>query len=322
MADTSMTKGDLISNRRTPKSVPRVGMLPIVLVVLTAFFTILQPRFMSIGNLVIVARQVSFLVIVACAEMIPILTGGIDLSVGSTAGLISVVTAIATLRFGLVAGCIAGVLGGALIGLINGSIIGKFRVAPFIVTLGTLSMARGLALTITGGQTVYGLPPSFRVLGSGYVLGIPVPIIVALAVVIITWILLDRTRFGRYLYAIGGNAEAARLSGINVTGYIILAYVYCGCLAGLNAVLLASRVNSGQPNLGSGLELDAVAAVVIGGVPLSGGQGKLRGILMGSLILGMLSNGCDLLNVSSFIQMIVIGAIIVLAVLADKYRRS
>lgn len=277
---------------------------------------------MSIGNLVIVARQVSFLVIVACAEMIPILTGGIDLSVGSTAGLISVVTAISTLRFGLVAGCIAGVLGGALIGLINGSIIGKFRVAPFIVTLGTLSMARGLALTITGGQTVYGLPPSFRVLGSGYVLGIPVPIIVALAVVIITWILLDRTRFGRYLYAIGGNAEAARLSGINVTGYIILAYVYCGCLAGLNAVLLASRVNSGQPNLGSGLELDAVAAVVIGGVPLSGGQGKLRGILMGSLILGMLSNGCDLLNVSSFIQMIVIGAIIVLAVLADKYRRS
>lgn len=304
------------------RSFMHIGMLPLVLMTLAIFFTIFQPRFLTLSNLVVVARQVSFLVIIACAQMLPILTGGVDLSVGSVVGLISVTTAIVTLQAGVVPGILSGILGGAIIGAINGGIIARFRVAPFVVTLGMLSMARGLALTITGGQTVYGLPISYRLLGSGYIFGIPVPVMVAALTVLVTYILLRKTRFGRHIYAIGGNAEAARLSGVSLTVCLLGAYIYCGTIAGLNAVLLASRVNSGPPNLGALLELDSIAAVVLGGVPLSGGQGRITGVIFGAVILGTLSNGFDLLNVSSFIQMIVIGGMIVLAIIADKLRRA
>jgi len=299
-----------------------VGMLPIVLLALIIFFYSLKPLFLSPANLSIVGRQMAFLVIIACAQMIPILTGGVDLSVGSITGLIGIISCLTTLQFGVLPGIAAGIVGGALVGLVNGSIIGRFRVAPFVVTLGMLSMARGLALTITSGQTVYGLPRSFRIFGASYIFDIPFPIFVAVGVICMTYVLLTKTRFGRYIYAIGGNSEAARLSGINVGLYLTAAYVFCGAVAGLNAIMLASRVGSGPPNLGSLLELDAIAAVVIGGVPLSGGQGKLSGVIFGAVILGILSNGFDLLNVSSFIQMIVIGAMIVLAIIVDKYRRA
>jgi ribose transport system permease protein len=314
-------KGLLETTKHPVQFLMRIGMLPLVLLALMVFFGVLEPRFMSLGNLSIVSRQVAFLVIIACAQMIPILTGGVDLSVGSIAGLMGIITCLATKQVGVIPGIVAGIIGGALVGLVNGGIIGRFRVAPFVVTLGMLSMARGLALTITSGQTVYGLPRSFRILGANYIFSIPIPVIVAGGVIGLTFLILTKTRFGRYIYAIGGNSEAARLSGINVGACLAGAYIFCGAIAGLNAVLLSSRVGSGPPNLGSLLELDAIAAVVIGGVPLSGGQGKLSGVVFGAIILGILSNGFDLLNVSSFIQMIVIGGMIVLALIADKYRR-
>ena len=300
----------------------KVGGLALVLIFLVVFFSLFNPRFFSVPNLIVVGRQSSFLVIIAFGQMFPILTGGIDLSVGSNVGLVSVICAAVTLSFGVGWGILTGIVTGTVIGFINGAIISKFKIAAFIVTLGMLSIVRGFVLTITSGQPVFGLTNTFRFLGTGNLFGVPVPSLIAIGVVFLSYIILNKTRFGRYVYAVGGNKEAARLSGINVKAIQIWVYCYCGLITGLYSVMLSSRVNSGQPNLGSGLELIAIGAVVVGGTSLYGGEGNVKGVLIGAIIMGIISNGLNLLRVSSFIQMMVNGLIIILAVIISQTRKS
>ncbi|MFQ5912696.1 MAG: ABC transporter permease [Nitrospinota bacterium] len=297
-----------------------VGVLPIVIVILGVVFTYAQPRFFSQANLINVARQGSFLAIAACAQMFPILSGGFDLSVGSIFALVSVIMAQLTLDVGMAWGITVALFAACLVGLFNGLVISTFRVSPFVVTLGTLSAVRGVALILANGQPIFGLPKHFSFLGAGYVGAIPIPIIVGAAVFFVGYILLRWTRFGRYMYAIGGNEEAARVSGIHIKRYTTLAYVVCALLSGIAGAVLSSRVRSGQPTLGEGMELQSIAAVVIGGVALGGGAGTLPGVLYGTIILSVIQNGLNLMNVSTYLQYIVIGMIITLAVVFDRLR--
>ena len=295
--------------------------LPLFIVLLAIVFAIIEPRFASTDNLKNVARQMaSDLAIMASAQIFAILIGGIDVSIGSIVGGSSVITAYALQNMGL-AGMVAGVLFGILIGLLNGVIIARFQVAPFVATLGMLTAVRGWALTFTGGEPIFrDIPRSFMFLGIGYVGPVPIPVILAVVVLVAVSLVLKYTRLGRYIYAIGGNEEASRLSGINVTRYKIFAYMICGGLAGLTGVVLSSQINSGAPNLGELMELDAIAAVVIGGVALGGGRGNMIGVVMGVILLGILRNGLNLANVSPYTQLMVIGVVVILGVIVDKLR--
>jgi len=212
----------------------------------------------------------------------------------------------------------AGILAGALCGAINGVLITRGRVAPFIVTLGMMTAARGLALVVSDGRPVSNLRREFTWIGSGDLAGIPFPTLILACVALLSWVFLSRTRHGRYIYAVGGNQGAARASGVNVGAIQVLAYVVSGLLAGLAGVVLAARITTGQPNAGAGYELDAIAAVVIGGTSLSGGIGGVGGTILGALLMGVINNGLDLLNVSSYYQQIVKGLIIVGAVWLDR----
>jgi len=223
-------------------------------------------------------------------------------------------------NFGLVEGIVAGILAGGFAGLVNGLIIARARVPPFIATLGMLVAARGAALTLSGGLPIAGLPREFLVLGAGYLGPFPIPTVIAVVAFVLAHGILRRTRFGRYVYAMGSNEEAAVLSGINVANYKMLVYITSGLFAGIAGVILTSRVISGQPTLGEVQELYSIAAVVIGGGRISGGVGGIGTTLMGVLVLGILGNGLNLVQVSSYIQNIVIGAIIVGAVYVDLAR--
>lgn len=302
--------------------ISRVGLLPALVLGLIIFYSMSQPRFATISNLIIVLRQMSFLLILGCGQMLPVLTTGVDLSVGSMIGIVSVLSAIFTLKYGVVAGFTIAIIASVIIGLANGMAIGYIGVAPFAVTLGMLSMVHGLALIITSGQTIHGMPLEYMVLGAGYIWKIPIPVIISICLTAITWVLLYTTRFGRHMYAVGGDPESARLSGIDVRRYLMYAYIFSGFFAGICGVLLSSRVYSGTPNLGqAGLMLDSIAVVVIGGVTFSGGEGHLFGVILGVILIAILSNGFDLIGVSSFVKMVVTGAIICVAIIVDKYRK-
>lgn len=301
----------------------RTGLLPGLIVLLCIYYSLNHPRFATWSNLIIVLRQMSFLLLLGCAQMFPVLTTGVDLSVGSIIGIVSVVSAILSLKYGVLTGFALAIVVSLLIGLVNGIAIGYIGVAPFALTLGTLSIVHALALIITSGQTIYGMPLSYMTMGAGYIWKIPIPVIVSIGLTAVTWVLLYTTRFGRHMYAVGGDPEAARLSGVNVRRYLMYAYVYCGLFSGIAGILLSSRVNSGTPNLGqAGMMLDSIAVVVIGGVTFSGGEGHLLGVIFGVVLIAILSNGFDLTGVSSFIKMLVTGAIICLAIIVDKYRKS
>lgn len=297
--------------------------LPLVLVLLVAFFALQAPYFAAVSNFSNVARQVAVLLLVGTAQTVVILSAGIDLSVGSVVALASVLMATG-LRGGnpwLGVGMALGA--GALVGLVNGTIIGKTAVTPFIVTLGMLSIVSGIALTMTNGDPIFGLPDSpFFAIGTGYLGPIPIPVFFAVAVFVAVWVLLNRTRFGTYVYAIGGNENAATLAGIRVALMKIGIYVLSGVCAALGGVILTARVHSGQPLLGQGLELQSVATVVIGGTSLFGGRGRLLGTLFGVLLVGIVQNGLDLLGVSTFVQLIVIGAATIGAVLLTVLREG
>jgi ribose transport system permease protein len=299
----------------------RIG-LPAVILGLAAFFTMLEPRFLTQTNLTNIGRQVSILALASWGQTLVILSAGIDLSVGAVVALVSVVMGLTFKSLGPVPGIFAGLIAGALVGLFNGLIAGKTRVTPFVITLASLSIVRGLALTITGGVPVWDFPDSIvYVIGNGYFLGIPIPIYVAGIGFILVWCLLYLTPFGTRLYAVGGNEEAALLAGVNISRIKIAAYTMSGLLAGVGGVVLTLRVQSGQPLLGSGLELQTIAAVVIGGTSLFGGKGSLVGSLYGVIIIGVLANGLDILGVSSFVQQIIIGATTLGAVLFTTARR-
>lgn len=297
----------------------RIGM-PMVLVAMAIFFGSINPNFWSITNLANVSRQISILALISIGQTFAILSAGIDLSVGSLLALVSVVCAQGMLEFGMTGGIISGVLAGCLAGLVNGVLIAKARIPAFIATLGMLVAARGLALTLSGGLPIAGLPHEFLFIGAGYWGPFPIPSVIAAVAFIIAFFVLSRTRFGRYVYAMGSNEEAAVLSGINVVKYKIMVYVVSGFFAGVAGVVLTSRVISGQPTLGEVQELYAIAAVVIGGGKITGGVGGIGRTLMGVLVLGMLSNGLNLIQVSSYVQNIVVGAIIIIAVYIDLAR--
>ena len=297
----------------------RLG-LPAVLVLLGIVFGAANRNFLTAGNLSNVARQYSPLALISIGQTFVIINGGIDLTVGALMALTSVCAALAMLAWGFAPGVLAGLALGTAVGAANGVLVARTPIPPFIVTLGALSMARGAAFTISGGQPISGLPTPLLWLGSGAIGPVPVPAAVALAAFVIFHIVLTRTRFGLYTLAIGGNEEATRLSGVPTGWYKGMAYVLSGLLAATAGLILTARTFSGQPTIGESQELYAIASVVIGGTRLGGGEGSLVRTFLGVLVIAILGNGLNLLNVSSFIQMILIGLIIVLAVGTDFVR--
>jgi ribose transport system permease protein len=278
----------------------------------------LTPHFLTISNLLNIAEQATIIAIVAVGMTFVIITAGIDLSVGSVLAFAGVVMASLLHRdIPLPLALAAGLLTGLLCGVVNGLLITVGRLPPFIATLGMMSVARGTALMFTEGRPVSGFSESFRSLATGEFLRVPVPVIIMVVVYAIAHFVLRRTKLGRYTYAIGGNEEAALLSGINVKLYKTMVYGLAGMLSGLAAILLTARLNSAQPIAGMMYELDAIAATVIGGTSLLGGEGTVLGTLIGALIMAVLRNGLNLLGVSSFIQQVVIGSVIIVAVLID-----
>lgn len=295
----------------------RVGIL-VVLVVLVLLMSLFAPNFNRLDNLLNIARAISINAVLAAGMTFVILTSGIDLSVGSAvavSGVVSVMLAMAGVP--APAAILAGVLVGAVCGLVNGSLSAYLGLAPFIVTLGTMTFLRGLAYTITAGQPIVSSDLSFRAIGNGYLWGIPVPVYFMAAVYLAGWFLLERTIYGRHIYAVGGNAQAARLAGVKVRRITTSVYVIAGICAGLAGVIFSARVISAQPTAGTGYELDAIAAVVLGGTSLAGGRGRLVGTLIGSVILGVLSTGLILLNVPFFTQLLIKGVVIIVAVAID-----
>ena len=288
------------------------------LVGLCAVLWILTPHFLTVSNLTNVAQQTALNAVIAVGLTFVIISGGIDLSVGSLVAFSGVVMA-SLLQSGLPLplALAAGLATGFACGLVNGLLITLGRLPPFIATLGVMSVARGGALLYTDGRPVSGFSEDFRWLATGEIFRVPVPVVVMIALYAVAHFVLHRTKFGRYVFAIGGNEEAALLSGVPVRFHKTMVYGVCGLLSALAAALLTARLNSAQPIAGINYELDAIAATVIGGTSLLGGQGSVVGTLIGALIMGVLRNGLNLLGVSSFIQQIVIGAVIILAVLMD-----
>jgi ribose/xylose/arabinose/galactoside ABC-type transport system permease subunit len=278
----------------------------------------LTPHFLTVSNALNVMEQTSINAIVAIGMTFVIISGGIDLSVGSLVAFTGVVMAAALKANWPPAAAVAAALAvGASCGLANGLVITLGRLPPFIMTLGMMSIARGAALMFTDGRPISGFDAPFRSIATGRVAGIPAPIVVTLALYVAAHLVLSRTRFGRYVYGIGGNEEATRLSGVAVHFHKAMIYVVSGLASAIAAVLLTARLNTAQPIAGIMYELDAIAATVIGGTSLSGGEGSLGGTLIGALTMGVLRNGLNLLGVSSFLQQLVIGMVIVVAVLVD-----
>ncbi|WP_142826961.1 ABC transporter permease subunit [Planococcus soli] len=302
------------------KIAPFIGLILIIVII-----TILNPGFLSVSNLMNVLRQVSINALIAFGMTFVILTGGIDLSVGATLALTGAVTA-GMMASGIdpIFAMLLGLLLGAILGAINGIIIAKGKVAPFIATLATMTIYRGLTLVYTDGRPISGLGDSltFQMLGKGYFLGIPIPVVTMIASFGILYFILKKTTFGRRVYAIGGNEEASILSGINADRIKIYVYSLLGLLAALASLILTSRLNSAQPTAGEMFELDAIAAVVLGGTSLTGGRGWIVGTLIGALIIGVLNNGLNLIGVPSFFQQVVKGAVILLAVLLDRKKTT
>ena len=295
---------------------PLAGLFAIVLVV-----SIMEPDFLTLNNLFNILRQVSINALIAFGMTFVILTGGIDLSVGSILALSSAfVAGLMTDGTSALIAVLAGLIVGAVMGALNGMVISLGKVAPFIATLATMTIFRGLTLVYTDGKPITGLSQGgwFELFGRGYFWIFPVPVLTMLLAFAVLYFILKKTTFGRYTYAIGGNEEAAKLMGIQVNKVKIMIYSLSGLMAALAGIILTSRLNSAQPTAGTSYELDAIAAVVLGGTSLSGGRGWIVGTLIGALIIGTLNNGLNLLGVSSFFQLVVKGLVILFAVLADR----
>lgn len=302
----------------------------IALFFMCLILALMTDNFMTSNNFWNVMRQISVNVCISVGMTLVILTAGIDLSVGSilalcgaiTAGLLKYGISIPSMNlfigftvFGVV---IAGLLAGGVLGFVNGYAITKFKVPPFVATLAMLTMARGFTMLWTKGHPITGLGDAFGFLGTGWFLRIPMPVWISGIVVLVAMILTIKTRFGRYVYAIGGNESAARLSGIPINKIKIWVYALAGILAAVGGLLVTARLDSAQPNAGMSYELDAIAAVVIGGTSLSGGRGTILGTVLGAIIIGVLNNGLVLLDVSPFWQQVIKGMVILLAVIIDK----
>lgn len=306
-----------------------VGVLPLLLIGLVLFFGLTEPRFLSTDNMFNLSRQASFLVIVALAQAVVIISGGFDLSVGGLVALTSVITARVmsgmagdgSVTAAIVVACLAGVAVGLVIGAVNGFCVALLRVPPFVVTLGMSSVAVGLALMFADGAPVRGLPREFSdVFGVGKWLGLATPVWFAIGLTVVMILLMSRTRFGRHVYAVGGNERAARLSGVSVWSTKWRVYVLASTVVAVAGVLLTARVSSGEPNLGGPFPLESIAAAVLGGVALGGGEGRVAGAAGGAIFVVMLQNGMNLIRVANYVQMIVIGVALVIAYVIDQLR--
>lgn len=286
------------------------------------YLTIASPVFLTFNNLFNIVAQTTVTAVIAIGMTFVIVTAGIDLSVGSIAALAGVFGVTLMLRgVSWPLAVVAGILIGGIVGLVNGLLVTVARLSPFITTLGMMSVARGLVYIATGAVAIYGAPDDFSLLGQGVLGNIPIPLIILVVVAILAHIILSRTRLGRYTYAIGSNREAARLSGIPIGRYLTVIYILQGLLAGFAGMIASSRVASGQPNFGIGLELDVIAAVVVGGGSLFGGQGTIIGTLIGAFLIALIRNGSVLLDINIFYQNVIVGIVIWVAVIWDQFRR-
>lgn len=296
----------------------------LALIVLIAIVTIMNPNFVAPINLLNLLRQVSVNALIAFGMTFVILTGGIDLSVGSTMALSgALVAGMITSGVDPLLAMIGGVLIGGVLGSVNGLLITKGKMAPFIATLATMTIYRGATLVYTNGNPITGIGDSFifKFIGRGYLFGIPFPVILMLIAFGILFLCLHKMTFGRKTYAIGGNEKAAFVAGIKIDRVKVMIYALSGMMASISGIIITSRLNSAQPNAGQAYEMDAIAAVVLGGTSLSGGRGRIFGTLIGALIIGTLNNGLNLLGVSSFYQQIVKGIVIIIAVLLDRKKK-
>ena len=312
----------------------------LILCIFLSVFPKTSGSFLTQKNIFNVLRQISSNLFLACGMTMVIILGGIDLSVGSIIALSGCFAAGCVSRYGLpiAVGVLGGVLVGTVVGMFNGVVISKTTIPPFIVTLATMNVAKGLAYVYTGGSPVRVVTKEWQFLGAGYVGGVPTPVILLAVVLVITAIIMNKTKLGRHIYAVGGNSQAARFSGISTAKVKFLVHTYSGIMAGLAGmvqvyvlsgvlsalagIILASRMYSGQPTAGDGAEMDAIAAVVVGGTSMAGGSGKIGGTIIGGLIIGVLNNGLNLLNVNSFWQYVVKGTVILLAVFVDYLRNK
>jgi ribose/xylose/arabinose/galactoside ABC-type transport system permease subunit len=299
--------------------------IALVVLAIVVYLSLATDTFFTASNLAVVSRQISLSAVIAMGMTLVILTGGIDLSVGSVVAITSVMLGLSMVRWGMPIwiSIMIAILMGAAIGLIHGTLLIKTKLPPFIVTLGMMGLARGAALVITKGTSISGFPPSYFTIGQGFVLDlVPIPVVIAIVLAVIVHIILSRTTFGRRIYLLGSNEEAALLSGININRMKIWIYIICSSLAAVEAVIETSRMATGQPASGSGYELTAIGAVVIGGASMNGGEGTVLGTLLGAILLGLITNGLILLGISAYWQQVFSGAIIILAVALDTWRRS
>lgn len=303
----------------------------IALLVMCIALSILSERFLSADNAWNVMRQISVNMIISVGMTLVILTGGIDLSVGSILALSGAVTAFLLksggeftslnlyIGFTLLGALVGGTLVGTFLGWFNGFTITRFKVPPFVATLAMLTIARGATMLLTGGFPITGFNPQMAYIGTGWFIGIPMPVWISAFVVLAAVVLTNKTRLGRHIYAIGGNETASELSGLKIKKIKLIVYSIAGALSAIGGIIVTSRLDSAQPNAGTGFELDSIAAVVIGGTSLSGGKGTIMGTVQGALIIGILNNGLVLLNVSPFWQQVIKGLVILLAVVIEKF---
>jgi ribose transport system permease protein len=291
------------------------------LIALFVILAVVSPNFLTATNLASVVRQTTVINILALGMTMVIITGGIDLSVGSNLALAGLLGSMAMARYGIPAGLVAGLITGALCGLANGAMITGLRISPFIVTLGAMGIYRGLALIVSKGLPVSDIPPAYSYLAEGTLARVPFALWILAACAVVVHVILEHTRLGRYAFSIGSNPDAAYYAGVPVRFHTTAVYTIAGLLAGLAGMIETSRLMTGQPTSGQGYELTAIAAVVIGGGSLRGGEGTVLGTLMGALIMGLLANGSDLLGTNPYWQQVIIGGVIILAVALDELRK-
>jgi inositol transport system permease protein len=292
----------------------------IIVALICIALAVYEPLIFELNNLSNISKQASLIAIFALAQSVVLITKGLDLSQGGTITIVSVCVALLSTSFGIPLAIFTGFILGSIVGSINGIIISKFKVSPFVVTLGIGFLLQGAALVLSKGQPVYNVPDGFSYLGWHEIFGIPVIVYILLFISIALHFYLTRVIYGRYLFAIGSNEKASYLSGIKVLRHKVIAYIICGLITSIGAIVLASRINSGHPVEGSNTALQSVAAAVIGGVSLFGGKGTIIGVVLGSLLLAFISNALNILNVSSYYQQIMIGVIIIFAVIIDKLK--
>jgi ribose transport system permease protein len=310
----------------------RAGVLPFLLAVAVVVFSLTSDQFLTGQNMANLLRQSVYLVLVSLGQMLALVTGGFDLSVGTILAITSVVSASVmsaivaahpdAVWLAIAAGACAGMAAAMVVGAVNGVGIAYFGVSPFIMTLGVQSVGFGVALFITGGVPVSGVPGEFGdSFGFGSVLGVPVPIAITVVVIALFFVLLDRTALGNYFHAVGGNPKAAALSGIDVRRALMFAYLLCALLVSIAGLLLTARTESGEANIGGNAALESIAACVIGGVSLRGGVGKVGSVVLGAIFIGLVQNGMNLASVGSYLQMVVLGVLLIIAVIADTLRQ-